>query len=46
MADIIFKAPNGEIIVALNEIQADAFRIAGLEEVKATKKTKTAEQAE
>lgn len=41
-----FKAPNGEIIVATNEIQADAFRIAGLEEVKAPAKKSKAESAE
>jgi hypothetical protein len=41
----IFKAPNGEILVARDEIQASAFLASGLEEVieKPKKTAKTAE---
>lgn len=38
MSEILFKAPNGETLVARDELQASAFISAGLEEVKETKK--------
>lgn len=46
MAEITFKAENGETLIARDDVQALAFRQAGLTEVKETTTKKAAEKAE